>query len=179
MAVNRRFSGRGRQGYAMLVALILIAIITIIGATSLSIAGVDQRVAAYTRRHVAVNDAADAGTQHARYNLMFDTPDNEGWDTGAPITWVEEAESETWFEGEAMEVPLGTYDVTASFAKCGSPPRGYSTEEGADSFRSDYWEMNSHSWFEDNSGSDGQLNSSEARAMATLRKVMRGSCQER
>lgn len=170
---------RARRGYAMLVALILIAIITIIGATSLSIAGVDQRVAAYTRRHVAVADAADAGTQHARYDLMFETPENEGWDTGDTGAWVEEAESETWFEGESMDLPLGTYDVSATFAKCASPPPGYSTEEGGDSFRSDYWEMNSHGWFEDNSGSDAQLNASEARATAVVRKVMRGSCQER
>ncbi len=168
-----------RRGYAMLVALILIALVTIIGATSLSIAGVDQRVAAYTRRHVAVTDAADAGTHHARYNLFFDVPENEGWDTGAPITWVEEGESESWFEGESLDLPLGTYDVGASFTKCASPPPGYSTEEGNVFFRSDYWEMKSHAWFEDNSGSDSQLNASEARATAVVRKVMRSSCIER
>ncbi len=172
---------RARRGYAMLVALILIAIITIIGATSLSIAGVDQRVAAYTRRHVAVADAADAGTQHARYDLMFETPEDEGWDIEdtAAVAWVEEAESEDWFEGETMDLPLGTYDVDATFAKCAAPPPGYSTEEGNDSFRSDYWEMSAHGWFEDSSGSDAQLNASEARATAVVRKVMRGSCQER
>jgi len=172
---------RARRGYAMLVALILIAIITIIGATSLSIAGVDQRVAAYTRRHVAVADAADAGTQHARYDLMFETPSDEGWDvadTGA-VPWVEELESESVFEGETLDLPLGTYTVDATFAKCAAPPPGYSTEEGNDSFRSDYWNMSSHAWFEDNSGSDSQLNASEARATAVVRKVMRGSCQER
>lgn len=170
---------RTRRGYAMLVALILIAIITIIGATSLSIAGVDQRVANYTRRHSAITTAADAGGEHARYQLMYSLPENEGWDTGAPLVFVEETESEDWFEGENTALPLGTYDVTASFAKCGSPPKGYSTEEGNQGFRSDYWEMEAHSWFESASSADAQVNPSEARVATMLRKVMRGSCKVR
>jgi hypothetical protein len=170
---------RRRRGYAMLVALILIAIITIIGATSLSIAGVDERVAAYTRRHVAVMDAADAGSEHARMALMFEQPGDEGWDTGAPQVFVEESDSVTWFEGEDLEMPLGTYDVTASFAKCSVPPAGYSTEVGKVAFRSDYWDMESHSWFEQSSMGDDQINPSEARVVSLLRKVRRGSCKIR
>ena len=170
---------RARQGYAMLVALILIAIITIVGATSLSVAGVDQRIASYTRRHAAVMDAADAGTQHARMQLMYEQPENEGWDVDNPQVFVEESESESMFEGEAMEIPLGTYDVSAAFAKCSLPPAGYSTEQGHTYFRSDYWEMESHSWFENSSSADAPLNPSESRVTALLRKVKRGSCKIR
>ncbi len=63
-------SVRARGGYAMLVALVLIALLTIIGATSLSVAGVDQRVATHNRRHMMALNAADAGTQHARWVLQ-------------------------------------------------------------------------------------------------------------
>jgi hypothetical protein len=170
---------RQRQGYAMLVALTLIAIITIIGATSLSIAGVDQRVANYTRRHAAVTMAADAGSEHARMQLMFNVPANEGWDTGAPQVFVEESEAQTWFEGDTTAMPLGNYDVTASFAKCGKPPAGYSTEEGNTGFRADYWAMESHSWFESTTSGGNQVNPSEARVTSMLRKVMPGSCKIR
>lgn len=163
----------------MLVALILIAIITIVGATSLSVAGVDQRIAAYTRRHAAVMHAADAGTQHARMMLMYEQPGNEGWDAENPQVFVEEGDAETWFEGESMEMPLGTYDVTASFAKCSVPPAGYSTEQGKVYFRSDYWEMESHAWFESTASADEPLNPSESRVTALLRKVKRGSCKIR
>ncbi len=167
-----------QRGYAMLVALILIAIITIIGATSLSIAGVDQRVANYTRRHAAITDAADAGGEHARMQLMFEVPANEGWDTAAQV-FVEEADAQSWFEGDVVSMPLGNYEVAASFAKCGQPPPGYSTEEGQASFRADYWEMDSHSWFESMDSSGDQSNPSEARVATMVRKVMRGTCTER
>ena len=163
----------------MLVALILIAIITIVGATSLSIAGVDQRIASYTRRHAAVMDAADAGAQHARMQLMYEQPDDEGWDADNAQIFVEESESETWFQGEDMEMPLGTYEVSASFAKCSLPPSGYSTEQGRTYFRSDYWEMEAHSWFENSASGDAALNPSESRVTALLRKVKRGSCKIR
>ncbi len=175
MALNHQ----NQRGYAMLVALILIAIITIIGATSLSIAGVDQRVAAYTRRHAAVTMAADAGGEHARMQLMYDIPANEGWDTGAPQVFVAETEAQTWYEGDTTALPLGNYDVTASFSKCGKPPPGYSTEEGNTGFRADYWAMESHSWFESASSGGEQVNPSEARVTTMLRKVMPGSCKIR
>jgi len=168
----------GRRGYAMLVALILIAIITIIGATSLSIAGVDQRVANYTRRHAAITNAADAGGEHARMQMMFELPENEGWDTAGQL-FVEESDAQSYFEGDVVSMPLGNYDVTAEFAKCGQPPPGYSTEEGNTAFRADYWEMEAHSWFESMESGGGQSNPSEARITSVIRKVMRGSCTER
>lgn len=168
-----------RRGYAMLVALILIAIITIIGGTSLSIAGVDQRVANYTRRHAAVVNAADAGGEHARMQLMFSLPEDEGWDTGAPQIFVDETDGQSYFEGDVTAMPLGNYDVTATFAKCGLPPKGYSTEEGNKGWRSDYWAMETHSWFESTTSGGDQSNPSEARVTTMLRKVMQGSCKIR
>lgn len=166
-----------RRGYAMLVALILIAIITIIGGTSLSIAGVDQRVANYTRRHAAVVNAADAGGEHARMQLMYSLPEDEGWDTAQ--VFVDEVDGQAYFEGDVTAMPLGNYEVTATFAKCGLPPKGYSTEEGNHGWRSDYWEMETHSWFETVSSGGAQSNPSEARVATMLRKVMQGSCKIR
>ena len=58
-----------RRGYAMLLAMLLIAILAVIGATTLSIAGVDQRIALHNRKHMMVMNTGDAGTEHARYQL--------------------------------------------------------------------------------------------------------------
>jgi hypothetical protein len=169
----------------MLVALLLIALLTVIGATSLSIAGVDQRVATYSRRHMIVMNAADAGTQHARYELMWNEPANEGWDTGSSGgggdtggMYVPESEASGWYGGTSFPMNQGTYDVDANFVKCSLPPAGYSTEQGRQGYRSDYWDMTSHAWFED-ATTTNQLNSTEGTVMVTLRKVVQGSCKIR
>lgn len=166
-----------RQGYAMLIALILMAVLTVIGATSLSVAGVDQRIAIHTRRHMTVMDAADAGSTHSRYQLMHEQPLNEGWDTGdASTRFVPSTDANTWFEGVDVATNQGTYDVDATYDKCSLPPTGYSTESGT-GFRSDYWDMSAHSWFEDSSAA--QTTAHESTVVVTLRKVMHGPCKIR
>ncbi len=167
-----------RRGYAMLVALILMAVLTVIGATSLNVAGVDQRIAIHTRRHMTVMNAADAGGTHSRYQLMHEQPLNEGWDTGDAATrFVPSTDANTWFEGVGVAANQGTYDVDATYDKCSLPPVGYSTESGT-GFRSDYWDMASHSWFEDSSTA-AQTTAHESTVVVTLRKVMHGPCKIR
>ena len=51
-----------RRGYAMLLSMLLIAILAVIGATTLSVAGVDQRIALHNRKHMMVMNTSDAGT---------------------------------------------------------------------------------------------------------------------
>ena len=95
----------------MLVALVLIALITIIGATSLSVAGVDQRVATHNRRHMMVLNTADAGTNHARYMLQTENPANEGWDTAdTGNMFVPKSQAETEFDGITFPMSLGVYE---------------------------------------------------------------------
>ena len=72
----------GRRGYVMLVVLVLLALIGVIGATSLSIAGVDQRIANHNRKHMVVFNTSAAGTEHARNELETKNPLSEGLDTG-------------------------------------------------------------------------------------------------
>jgi hypothetical protein len=162
----------------MLAALMLIAVISIIGATSLDIAGVDQRVAAFSRRHVAAVNAADAGAWHARYQLMHEVPADEGWDTGSGAeAFVTEADAETWYAGTDFPGNLGTYEVRAAYLRCAPPPAGYSTEAGS-GWRSDYWEMTSRGRFVD-AGSGEQTSPVESTVLMTVRKVMRGPCKVR
>lgn len=168
---------RPDAGYAMLVALILLALLAIIGATSLDIAGVDQRVATHSRRHMMLMNAADAAGQHARAQLMREDPPNEGWDTGDPTRFVDSTESNDNFGGVVFPMNQGTYDVDAAYDKCSNPPPGYSTEVGRTSFHSDYWDMTTNSWFEDASAT--QMNPTESSVMVTLRKVKQGTCKIR
>ena len=52
--------------------------LAVIGATTLSVAGVDQRIALHNRKHMMVMNTGDAGTEHARYQLEHEDPPNEG-----------------------------------------------------------------------------------------------------
>lgn len=171
-------SRRSREGYAMLVALVLIALLTIIGATSLSVAGVDQRVATHNRRHMMVLNTADAGTEHARFLLQSENPANEGWDTAdTGSMFVPKTEADASFEGISFPMNQGVYEVDAVYQKCSNPPPGYSTEVGRVGYRSDFWDMRSRATFDDAAYS--QINPTQAVVVSTIRKVVRGSCKIR
>ena len=170
---------RSRQGYVMLVAMLLIAVLAVIGATSLSIAGVDQRIATHNRKHMMVLNTASAGNEHGRWQLQHEDPPNEGFDTGTD-TWghfVQATEADASFGGLSYAQNLGVYWVDATFQRCGNPPPGYSTEIGKTSFRSAYWMMNSTAHMQDVAYSD--VNETRAETGALLRKVMRGTCKIR
>lgn len=170
-------SRRARRGYVMLITMILMAVLAVIGATSLSVAGVDQRIAVHNMRHMTITDSADAGTQHARYALMYDNPLNEGWDTATAQTFVTKEDADPMFEGIAFPVTQGNYWVDADYLKCSNPPPGYSTEAGNTSFRSDFWNMTAQAEFMDASWTD--MNPTRATVMSTVRKVVSGGCKIR
>ena len=167
-----------REGYAMLIAMILLAVIAIIGATSLSVAGVDERVATHNRRHMIMVNTADAGTQHARFTLMSENPPDEGWDTAdTGNLFVTATAAETDFQGIGFPMSQGVYRVDAVYQKCSNPPPGYSTEAGRTQYRSDFWDMQSRSEYVD--ATYAETNPTQATVVATLRKVVRGSCKIR
>lgn len=176
---SSRIRGRRgvRGGYVMLIAMILMAVLAVIGATSLSIAGVDQRIAVHNMRHMTITDTANAGTEHARYSLMFADPVNEGWDTATAETFVTLEDADPMFEGISFPVAQGNYWVDADYLKCSNPPPGYSTEAGNTAFRSDFWNMTAQAEFMDSSWTD--MNPTRATVMATLRKVVPGGCKIR
>lgn len=176
--MERLLRSRRRGGYAMLITMILIAILTIIGATSLSVAGVDHRIAIHNRRHMMVVNTADAGTEHARFQLQSENPRDEGWDTAdTGNLFVPANEGDLLFEGLTFPMSQGVYAVDATFVKCSNPPPGYSTDEKSTSFRSDFWDMSSHAEFTDTSYQ--QVNPTQATVVATLRKVVQGPCKIR
>jgi hypothetical protein len=166
---------RGERGYVLLVALILMAILTVVGATSLSIAGVDQRIATHNRKHMMIANAADAGTVHARYSLGLADPLAEWADSGDTAAWINLVAGEAEYQGIAYTHNLGVYRVLAIYQRCSNPPPGYSTEEGSQKFRSDYWRMESTATMRD--ASYQNVNETTAQVVATIRKVSRGSCK--
>jgi hypothetical protein len=164
-----------RRGYVLLVALILMAILTVIGATSLSVAGVDQRIAVHNRKHMMIVNTADAGTVHARFELGLVNPEAEWKDTGDSLPWLDLADGEALFEGISYIHNLGVYRVDAIYQRCSNPPPGYSTEEGSQRFRSDYWRMESKATIRD--AAYASVNETTATVVANIRKVARGSCK--
>ena len=177
-----RVRRRGESGYVLMVALILLAIISVIGSTTLNLAGVDRRIAIHNRLHMVVLNTAQAGTVHARNVLESEDPPAENLDS-AGDTWgsfVLPTEGETTFGGIAFSGTgqnLGVYWVEAIYHKCANPPPGYSTEIGRVGFRSDFWNMESTSRMQDTSYAN--INESQAKAVSTVRKVVWGACRAR
>jgi hypothetical protein len=159
----------------MLIALILMAILAVIGATSLTVSGVDQRIALHNRKHMMVMNTADAGTVQARNKLAIDPPLHEWRDTGDTGYFVSATEAEAAFQGIAYAHNLGVFRVNAIYERCGNPPPGYSTELGQQHFRSDYWRMESTARMQDASFQD--INETTATVVTTIRNVTRGACK--
>lgn len=176
---NRRALHRAaadRRGYVMLIALILLAVLSIIGATSLSVAGVDQRIAVHNRKHMLVVNTAHAGTQHARWQLEHEDPAHEGLDTGLDTygDFVTAVEGQASYGGLSYTHNLGVYWVEATYLRCGNPPPGYSTEQGRNQFRSDYWEMSSTARMQ--TAAYSNINETQASTIGMFRKVKQGHC---
>ena len=134
---GRPTARRSRHGYVMLVALLLMAILAVIGSSTLQVAGLDHRIAIQNRKHMMVVNTAHAGTEHARLELQTSDPANEGIDTG-PDTWgdfINASEAEAQFAGLNYAHNLGVYWVKATYHRCGNPPPGYSTEVGTSTYR--------------------------------------------
>jgi len=179
----RRVRPGGERGYIMLVALLLMAILAVIGASTLQVAGIDQRIAHQNRKHVMSVNTSHAGTVHARSRLMYNDPPSEGLDS-APDTYgdfVGASTAETNFDGLAYAHNLGVYWVTATYHRCGNPPPGYSTEKGTSKFRADYWEMASTARIQSTatSADSAAVNETQARSTSLLRKVKFGTCKVR
>lgn len=182
MTPHLRTRPGGRRGYVMLVALILMALLTVIGLTSLRTAGVDVQVAHYNRKHMVLINAAAAGSQHGRAELQVRDPSGEQLDSG-PDSWgpfINSTDGESVYGGSGYAQNLGLYVVEAVYQRCSQPPPGYSTELGRQSFRSDYWAMTSTATFQDFDGTTfSELNDAEARSVSVVRKVVQGTCKIR
>jgi len=177
-----RLRQRSEGGYVLMVALILLAIISVIGSTTLNLAGIDRRIAIHNRLHMVVLNTAQAGTVHARNVLESEDPPAENLDSGGD-TWgsfVLATEGETNFGGISFSGTgqnLGVYWVEAIYHKCANPPPGYSTEIGRVGFRSDFWNMESTARMQNSSYTN--INESQALAVSTVRKVVWGACRAR
>lgn len=164
----------------MLVAMIMLALLAVLATSTLNIAGVDQRIANRNRQHMMAVNTADAGVVHARSRLRYHQPVNEGYsgsgidDTGL---FIGRPRAETNFGGLNYPHNMGVYYVQATYHRCGNPPPGYSTEQGKNGFRADYWEMESTS--EITNTAYTKQNATTATVSSMVRIVMKGSCKVR
>ena len=176
-----------RRGYIMLVAMVLLALLAVMGTSTMNIAGIDQRIAYRNRQHGVVVHTSHAGTEHAR-DLMREKvlPASEGFNQYGfedTAVFISKATGETDFGGLAYKTAsgvhnLGVYIVDAVYLRCGNPPPGYSTEQGRNGFRSDYWEIESTATMVDSSVTVSS-NASKATINTMIRMVMRGGCKVR
>jgi len=171
-----------RRGYVMLVALILLALLAVLGTSTLNIAGIDQRIANRNRQHVLVVNTASAGNEDGRNSIRYTLPSSEGYNmygTRDTAIYISQTSGDSNFGGSPSNYThnLGVYQVDATYHRCGNPPPGYSTEQGRNGFRADYWEMESVARMTDASYSN--TNASIATTSTMVRVVMRGSCKVR
>ena len=182
MPSPQSFKRRSRRGYAMVIALMVLGLLTIMGSNSLTIAGIDYQIAARNRKHMMVLNTANAGNVDARAKMMTDLPESEGF-TADGLTdtsvdnYITQTDAESAFEGLSYTHNLGVYWVEAVYHRCGNPPPGYSTELGRNGFRADYWEMESTGRMSDTSYTNS--NATEAITSTMVRMVMKGSCKIR
>ena len=172
---------QNQSGYVMLVAMVLLALLAVLGTSTLNIAGIDQRIAARNRQHVLVVHTATAGNEDGRDNIRYNLPSTEGYNMYGiedSAYYITKAEGESSFGGLNYTHNLGVYRVHATYLRCGNPPPGYSTEQGRNAFRSDYWEMRSEARMA-NSTSYANTNASTATTSTMIRMVMRGGCKVR
>lgn len=176
---HHRTGRRSREGYVLLIALILIAVLMAIGTTTLTISGVDQQIAIHNGQHMMMVNTADAGVNHARDELGRRDPPREWYDEGDTSDtaefFVNKVTAESDFQGSTYAHNLGVYEVSAVFERCGSPPPGYSTELGNQHFRSDYWRMESISTI--TLPDPARRNESTATVVAIIRKAVEGPCK--
>ena len=170
---------RQRRGYVMLVAMVLLALLAVLGSSTLTIAGVDQRISLQNRKHMLVLNTSSAGNEHARDELRWTNPASEGIDTGdTHDDFINATVGEASFRGLEYAHNLGVYWVSATYIRCGNPPPGYSTEVGRAGFRSDYWLMESTARMQD-PNDNSNINETQAKTATVLRKVMDGTCRIR
>jgi len=179
MARMLREITRDQRGYVMLVTLILLALIAVIGATSLSIAGVDHRISQHNKSYAVMFNTSHAGTEHGRNKLEAENPKAENLDSGGDSwgDWIPMSSGDTQFKGTSFDQNLGAYWVEAVYERCSNPPPGWSTEQGRASFRSDYWTMTSRARKVDTTLTD--INEMQSTTVSTVRKVLRGACKIR
>jgi hypothetical protein len=167
----------------MLVAMVLLALLAVLGTSTLNIAGIDQRIAARNRQHVLVVHTASAGNEDGRDDIRYSLPSTEGYGINGQedsAFFITQVSGETSFGGLNYTHNLGVYRVHANYLRCGNPPPGYSTEQGRNAFRSDYWEMRSEARMANpNTQPYENTNASTATTSTMIRMVMRGGCKVR
>jgi len=166
----------------MLVAMVLLALLAVLGTSTLNIAGIDQRIASRNRQHVVVVNTASAGNEDGRDDIRYNLPASEGYNMNGyrdSAVFITKAEADSSFQGSLLNYShnLGVYQVDATYHRCGNPPPGYSTEQGRNGFRADYWELESVATMTDLNYSNS--NASTATTSTMIRMVMRGSCKVR
>jgi hypothetical protein len=170
-----------RRGYVMLIALVLFGALTTVGAMTLSVSSVDQRVAYHQQRHVQARYSAHAATQHGRFRLMFLNPTDNGWSTPAtgwaPTTLPVQASYNDGSDWSATNYVArsGEYDGFYRWEQCSTAAPGFSAELGSRSaMRTDFWRI-----FGQGAVVTDLEYETNAEARMLASKVVRGECKIR
>ncbi len=121
-------------GFALILALFALVILTVLGITAVTISNVDLKIAHNVRRHEQVFYGAQAGLDRARWAAAELTPDDiqsmmTAFTLGQSVEWMDMG------EGDPVEtggLALASYALSASYRQCASNVAGYSIQEDGD-----------------------------------------------
>ena len=168
----------GEEGYALVLALVVMTALTILGVSAVTQSNVDLKISRNLRHLEQARYASMAGNEHGRRMFVrgevpaisdvyyFGQPEP----VPTPPPYIPEASANTLMVGEGRK---GVYKVDVIWVTCGGPPAGYSL----DKFHSSFFDLQSRGTLEDLAGNS--LSPAEVTTLSTLRRVMNGPCYMR
>lgn len=178
-AGHRRLRRReGEEGYALVLALVVMTALTVLGVSAVASSNVDLKISRNMRQLEQARYASMAGNEHGRQLFIsgdvpaltdvsyFGTDDIEN-----PSTWyIPQTDANDLM---LSTVQKGTYQVNVIWVTCGGPPAGFSL----DKFHSSFFDLRSEGYLADMSGV--RASPANVTTMSTLRRVMNGPCYMR
>ena len=178
ISVSQLRRGRGEEGYALVLALVVMTALTILGVSAVTSSNVDLKITRNMRNLSQARYASMAGNEHGRQ--MFITGDVPATDE-VSYFGVDDVENPSSYyipQASANDLMVGpsrkgAYQVNVVWVTCGGPPAGFSL----DKFHSSLFDLRSEGFLTDMSGSS--ISPAEVVTMSTLRRVMNGPCYMR
>ncbi|MCK6526146.1 pilus assembly PilX N-terminal domain-containing protein [Myxococcota bacterium] len=132
--VRRTTSLGDEAGFALILALFALVILTVLGVTAVTVSNVDLKIAHNVRRSRQVFFGAQAGLDRARIESSQMTEADmqtlmAGFSTGDYVQWLDVG------EGDPVETggySLASYELRVGYRQCASNVAGYSVEEDGD-----------------------------------------------
>lgn len=180
-----RRRNQGEEGFALVLALVLLTALTILGVSAITTSNLDLKITRNLRHLEQARYASMAGGEHARQLMLKgQIPDT----TGVSYFGSDDIENPTDYyidndpgttdipDGEMLHIGNdnnGAYQVNVVWISCGGPPAGYSI----DKYHSSFFDLRSQGFLVDDAGN--HISNANVTTISTMRRVMSGPCYMR